>query len=215
MSLFVGSAEAGSKAHIAPIQSKPHGKSYSQWAAAWWKWAAETPASVNPVSDTTGQHCAQGQSGQVWFLAGSFTSAPVTRTCTVPKGKALFFPLLNKFYGAFLNDPPEQQAEAFLRSQVACIADAAFTQVTIDGGAVSNPRQYQEQSVLFDIFLPEDNIFGATEADIPELKMTPNADRSFYLFVSPLKPGTHMLRWQGSSAACGFSQDITYHLTVQ
>jgi hypothetical protein len=37
MSLFVGSAEAGSKAHIAPIQSKPHGKSYSQWAAAWWK----------------------------------------------------------------------------------------------------------------------------------------------------------------------------------
>ncbi|HEU4327957.1 MAG TPA: hypothetical protein VFS21_32775 [Roseiflexaceae bacterium] len=213
--LFVSPAEAGSKAHIAPIKSKPYGKSYSQWSAAWWKWAVETPASVNPVSDTTGQFCAQGQSGKVWFLAGSFSSGPVTRTCIVPKGKALFFPLLNKFYGAFLSDPADQQTEAFLRDQVACIADAALTLVTIDGVPVSNPQQYQEKSVLFSLFLPEDNIFGASDADIPELTLTPVADQGVYLFVFPLKPGQHTLRWQGSSAACGFSQDITYHLTVQ
>lgn len=213
--LSTGPADAGSKAQIAPIQSKPHGKSYSQWAAAWWKWAAEAPASTNPVSDTSGQHCALGQAGQVWFLAGSFSPAPVTRTCSVPRGKALFFPLLNKFYGAFLNDPPEQQTEAFVRSQVACMADATLSLVTIDGVAVSNPAQYREQSALFDVFLPEDNIFGASEAQIPELTLSPSADQGIYLFVLPLKPGAHTLRWQGTSAACGFSQDITYHLTVQ
>src|SRR5262245_18638881 len=79
---------------IAPIQSRPHGQSYSDWAAQWWQWALETPVSVNPVVDKTGVHCAEGQSDHVWFLAGAFGGGTVKRTCTVPTGTALFFPLI-------------------------------------------------------------------------------------------------------------------------
>jgi hypothetical protein len=43
----------------------------------------------------------------VWFLAGAFGADPVVRQREVPAGKALFFPLINTAYGAFLNDPPE------------------------------------------------------------------------------------------------------------
>ena len=57
---------------IAPIQSHPHGNTYGEWAAEWWQWALETPASVNPVLDMTGEFCAEGQKGHVWFLAGTF-----------------------------------------------------------------------------------------------------------------------------------------------
>ena len=77
------------KVNIAPIQSDPHGRSYARWAAAWWRWALET-VDDNPVFDLTGEHCAAGQSGRVWFLAGSFGSDPVVRTCTIPTGTEFY-----------------------------------------------------------------------------------------------------------------------------
>jgi hypothetical protein len=94
------------KPRIASIQSRPEGQTYGRWAAEWWQWAFGIPAAVNPVTDTTGENCAQRQVDEVWFLAGSFSDVPVIRTCEIP-GKSLFFPLINNFYGAFLNDPPE------------------------------------------------------------------------------------------------------------
>jgi hypothetical protein len=151
----------------------------------------------------------------VWFLAGSFGSGVITRACTVPRGTALFLPLINDAYFAFLSDPPEMRTEAFIRRQVTCVEDAVFSLVEVDGVAVTNPQQYLEKSVVFDVLLPADNIFGLTEADVPELTLSPSVDESFYLFVFPLTPGNHTIRWCASSAACGNVQDITYHLTVQ
>jgi len=75
---------------IAPISSTPEGQTYGRWAAEWWQWAEGVPADVNPVTDTTGDHCAQRQVDNVWFLAGSFGSDPVVRTCEIPSGKSLF-----------------------------------------------------------------------------------------------------------------------------
>jgi hypothetical protein len=199
---------------IAPPQSSPHGKSYSEWAAEWWKWAIATPVSTNPVLDLTGENCDANQLNHAWFLAGAFTSDPVIRECTVPIGRALFFPLINFAYFAFLSDPPEQRTEEFIRAQVACVEDAEFALVQIDGISVKDPGRYLEQSVVFDVILPEDNLFGATEDEIPELTLSPSVDQGFYLFLTSRTPGEHTIRWQVSSAACGFSQDITYHLTV-
>ena len=70
----------------------------SPLAAQWWQWALGTPASENPLTDTTGQFAAvnQSPSGRIWFLAGNFGGTTV-RTITVPKGAALFFPIVNVF----------------------------------------------------------------------------------------------------------------------
>ena len=35
------------------------------------------------------------QSGPVWFLADTYGTKRTIRTCTVPRGKHLFFPLIN------------------------------------------------------------------------------------------------------------------------
>ena len=191
---------------IAPIQSSPHGQTYGEWAADWWKWALEAPASEHPLLDTTGEHCGVNQSGHVWFLAGSFVG-PVTRSCTVPEGQALFFPLVNAFYGAFPDDPPETRTEEFVREAVSCVEDAVFPLVEIDGVAVNNPEQYLEKSPLFDLFLPEESLFG-------ELTLSPCVDSGYSLFVNPLTPGAHTIKFQASSA-CGGTQNITYYLTVE
>jgi hypothetical protein len=218
--LYPASTIAGTgNFHIAAIQSKPHGHSYSEWAATWWQWALGQPASVNPVTDLSGQFCATGQKGTVWFLAGTFGTPPtVSRTCTVPTGQALFFPVIDAFYGAFLNDPPEMRTPDFIRSQVDCAITSV--QVQIDGVFINNARQYflgPQKSLLFDVQLPTDNIFGLGSDVIPELLLSPSADSGIYLFLDPLPPGKHALHWKASET-CPFgdsTQDITYELTVQ
>src|SRR5690348_896589 len=86
---------------VIPPNAAPHGKTYGEWSAAWSKWAYEAPDGKNPVLDTTGANCAVGQSGHVWFLAGTFfvgpQTGPAVRTCTIPPGQMLFFPIGNGF----------------------------------------------------------------------------------------------------------------------
>lgn len=202
-------------AEVAPPASSAQGRSYAAWAADWWRWALENPATGNPILDPTGAACAYHQTARAWFLAGSFGGDPVVRDCTVPVGRPILVPLINLAYFAFLSDDPATRTESFVRGQVTCIEDAVFPVVEIDGKAVREPGRYLEHSVLFDVHLPTDNLFGATESDIPALTLSPSVDAGFYLLLTPLTPGAHTLRWQARSTACGFGQDITYRLAVE
>jgi hypothetical protein len=199
---------------IAPVNSHPHGLTYGQWAAAWWTWALQTPAGINPLLDTTGVDIAANQTDHVWFLAGSLGSGTVVRTGTVPSGTALFFPLANLFYGAFLTDPDSTKTEAFIRSQVKCIEGAGLS-VTIDGKMVQCPNQYLEKSAIFPIHFPVDNVLGVTPDQVPDLTLDPVADEGYYLFLQPLPPGQHTIHWVVTpQSSCAAPLDVTYNLTV-
>jgi hypothetical protein len=202
---------------IAPIWTKPGGQTYGRWAAEWWQWALGVPAAVNPILDTTGKDCAQRQVDKVWFLAGSFSSDPVVRACEVPAGKSLFFPLINNFSGAFLNDRPEERTEEFVREAGSCTEPVEIS-VKIDGFKVLKPTRFftgasGSQSPFFNVQLPPGNLVG-DETMVPELVLSPSAEQGYYLFVRPLRPGTHTIRWTASGCTPGGSQDITYNLTV-
>ena len=206
------------RARIAPIRSRPEGQTYGRWAAEWWQWALGIPAAVNPLTDTTGEHCAQRQVDNVWFLAGSPSTDPVVRSCEIPAGKSLFFPLLNNFYGAFLSDEPETRTEEFVRDAASCTKPAQIS-VSIDDFKVRNPTRFftgpsGSQSPIFNVQLPPDNLPGLDETLAPELVLSPSAEQGYYLFVRPLSPGTHTVRWISSGCLPELSQDITYHLTV-
>jgi hypothetical protein len=201
---------------IAPIQSHPDGKTYAQWAAAWWQWAAQTPNSTNPLRDKG--DCSVGQKGHVWFLGGTLsgdTREAVVRYCTVPTGTKLFFPLANAAYFAFLNDPPETRTEEYLRGQVDYLKKDNITllEVEIDGVRVRNPSQYFEQSPLFDVQLPTDNIYGVDESAVPQLLFSPSVDQGYYLFLQPLPPGTHTIKWKAKIASV--EQNVTYNIVVK
>ena len=205
---------------IAPLNTNPGDQSYGRWAAEWWQWALGAPASVNPVSDTTGENCDQRQVDDAWFLAGSFGSDPVERDCTVPAGKALFFPLINNGSFAFLNDPPDQRTEEHLREQAKCELPVELF-VEIDGVEVKKPLsrfftgESGSQSPLFNVQLPPDNIFGLGPNVIPELVLSPSAEEGYYLFLKPLSPGEHTLHWLATGCSDPAStQDITYNLTI-
>lgn len=195
------------KPRILPPQSRPFGMTYGEWSAKWWQWALASPAADNPVLDPTGANCATGQAGRVWFLAGTFGGGPVTRTCTVPLGTALFFPVVNTFCAAEPGDDPDPQIQRQCAS--ASLAGATGS-VEIDGTPVQNLSVYfvdPATSPVFSITLPEDNVFGA-----PAGTYAPAVAGGIYLMLAPLPPGEHVIHVQGSGP--GFTVDVTYHLTV-
>ncbi|MEU6729096.1 signal protein [Nonomuraea wenchangensis] len=60
----------------------------------WWTWAYSADDSVSPVRDTTGEFCDHDQPDALWFLAGTY-GGTVRRTCRIPAGRTLVFPLVN------------------------------------------------------------------------------------------------------------------------
>ncbi len=200
---------------IAPPNSSMYGLTYSGWAAAWWTWALETPGSVNPLTDFTGVNATQNQSGPVWFLAGVWgAEGPVTRQCTIPAGKGLFFPFVNSFIGN-AGWAPEDDINAIvadwraqLQEQINGATDLACE---VDGIPVKNLPAYREQSAIFSPVFPEDNLFG-----IPELAQYTDwvmVDEGYYLLLAPLSKGQHTIHFHAQLGS-NPPMDVTYHLTV-
>ena len=200
--------------HVAAIKSTPGGQTYGRWGAQWWQWLLSIPAPTNPLFDATGANCALGQVNNVWFLAGTGSSGSVSRSCTIPAGRSLFFPLVNVVFAAFPNDPPEERTEEFVRAHATC-TNVQFQEVTIDGAKVSNPAQYftgpsGSLSPIFNAVVPPDNLFGLPAGTVTG----PDAEQGYYLFLRPLPPGSHTIRWLVTGCPTGSVQDVTYHLTV-
>ncbi|WP_421743078.1 hypothetical protein [Cellulomonas sp.] len=198
------------------------GHRYDTTGAEFWQWALAQPAATNPLTDTTGEFCDEGQRGRTWFLAGSLVG-PVTRECTIPYGKKVVFPVVNFGAFAFPDDPPEQRTEEYLRAQVAGFKDAATgLRVTVDGTVLRRSELRYEESRLFSVPMPADNLFAALGVpglpDGPFL-LGPCVDAGYYVTLRSLRPGAHTLHIEGVIEAADPAQntvvDVTYELTVQ
>src|SRR5512135_1078604 len=74
---------ANSNPRVIPPNAKPYGKSLNQWNAEWWKYVFQFPADTSPLTDPTGERCATGQSGPVFFLMGQANGPTVRDECVV------------------------------------------------------------------------------------------------------------------------------------
>jgi hypothetical protein len=209
---------------VFPRDSVIFGRTYGEWSAAWHQWSDSMPTTKHPLFNSA--DCAEGQSGPVWFLGGSYQSAVEHRTCTVPVGKALYFPVLNiecldveASNGACLN--ATEPIFTKMRSELATIIDPAFDlEVTVDGKRVRNlKKDFRVQSTVYPIITVEGGLFeffGEGDFVLP-LTTYHGVDDGIYVMLEPLPKGKHTLRFKGSSIFLGspFSLDITYDITVQ
>lgn len=208
---------------VLPPQANPAGHSYAEWNAKWFQWAFGL-STDQFGSVFTGEEvdCKVGQSGRVWFLAGTFDGIPAQRSCTIPTGKFLLMPIVNYVYVVFASDPLEEQTEEFARAQANLdfyLEDATLA-ATVDGNAVENIEAYRVDSAdtpIFDVALPEDNWLGITSDNCPvidgALVCSPAAADGYYLLLAPLSPGEHIVHVRAISPH--FEQDVTYQLTVK
>lgn len=198
---------AKDKVKIYDPDSTPHGMSYAEWSEAWWHWALSFPLDESPVTDETGELAGLGQDGPVWFLAGTFGGS-VERTVTIPKGKALFFPIVNVI-GVFMPEPGEvPPTEEELRELLDFLMGLGATfECTIDGEEIAGLEDFRAQTGVFAVTVPEGGLFPAGTYE-------PSIADGFYLMIKPLKPGEHTIHFQGSLAFLGLEVEATYHITV-
>jgi hypothetical protein len=223
--LFVPTARAQADDLTAVPPTTPELRAYySLLQQNWWNWAASIKANKHPFNDPTGENADQGQQGDVWFIGGIF-GEPVDETtvigtadrlCTVPAGKAIFFPVLNTLFSNLGEDPPLSDAEleaaaAFYNGPATDLA------VRLDGHDVASVKQrFETESGAFTLNYTANGIFGTKPGT------TRAADAGYYVLLAPPSPGVHDLEFQGAyvytSEEYGFdfvfALDIHYTLIV-
>jgi hypothetical protein len=193
-------------------------------AAGWWKWALKKPVQVSPLLGDyswKGQpqgaaKCAGGSRLGVWNLAGEFALeqtaggfvGEATRTCKVPAGKPIFFPVFNVICSPATGDTGNlQECATNLTGQL--LADSSFFAM-VDGEDVPIERV---ASGLFTITLPKNNILGASPGAYPAA-----TDGLWVYLPEGLTKGEHVIRFGGTFPIPGdgtFTLDITYNIIVK
>jgi len=200
---------------VYPANATLNGVTYGELTAKWWQSRLGIASERNPISDTSGEHCSEGQSGNTWFLDGTF-GGPVDRTCQIPSGKYILFPVMNAMcdYAEY----PELKSEPELR-KCAIEANDGVTElmVSIDGKRLSESelRRDKVTSPIFSLTLPEDNILGLPPGE------TQGVSDGFWVLTDPLTPGDHEIHFRGvipdfsAGGTNNFVTEARYHITVQ
>jgi hypothetical protein len=214
------SAQHNPNPGIFPPGSRPYGHTYGEWSAKFTQWAYSLPINYNPLADTAPVDTAQ--EGKVWYIGGSFasttdvtgqTTAIANRSVTIPKGKALFFPVASAEASTV-----EGNGTTFaqLSAAAAGFQDSFDTMACeIDGRPVKDLSSYRVQSPLF-VFgpLPDDNVIQSFGVTAPKGTTSPSVSDGVFLMLAPLPVGHHTIHFHAEAPAFKFLLDVTYHIKI-
>ncbi len=214
----------------------PAADPYSDLSAFWWEWVLSIPANfdkrhsspaVNPEDfnplfapddphgKTTG-NCELGQHGDVWFLAAS-NNPPTggTRSCTLPAGREIFFPVVNAECST-----AEKNGTTFAKLSTCAkgLMDAVTVlEATIDRMPITNLPTFRFQSPLFMFVAPTDNPLNALDGfPQPPIPSGPSLSVSdgFWLLFKPLAVGHHVITYHAKAPSLSFELSGTINLKV-
>jgi hypothetical protein len=179
----------------------------------WVQWIYSIPASVNPVTDTTGEYCMVGQNGSTWYLASHSGGGTVSRTCTILQGVKLRFPVAgsNYVYAPGYCGDVDGISDSELRAIIAAVTDKLKVTVRLNGEAVTTKRV---RSKVFATALPSDNLFGPVCGSSPvPAGLYRTVDDTYYAEIDNLPPGAHTLELIATNDT-NFNQNLVYTLNV-
>ena len=214
-----GGAGAPQLVHAKP---KIYGKTYGEWAIEWEKWKEAGTVDRNAITDTTGRYCNLNQPKEgIWFLAGTFGGI-VNRSCTIPKGRALFYPVVEFSWIDCPGTPDEDLSDAQVRGILADGIDFACQLTsTLDGVAISSLEVLtaRTQTPRFTSVLRNDSVIAATcTPPLSAGKTGRQIADGYWIMLPPLPPGKHKLTLHGALCAPNgpafFETGVTYDLTV-
>jgi hypothetical protein len=178
--------------------------SQAEWSRAWWQWAGSFGREQSPVADRTGENCHLKQSGPVWFLAGTYGTQRTIRTCTVPRGKHVFFPLINYVVMPRRGEACDSCCASRAETAKSATDHPSNLILDLDGRRIENLARHRQASAeCFDM--------GALAE--PKYQVFPSAANGYYVMLKPLSPGKHVLNFGGMLP--GMSQAVTYTLLVE
>jgi len=190
-------------------ESKPFGLSYGHWTVLWWQWLLSIPSEINPAADETGKNAGVNQTNpNVWFLAGTFGGTATNRTCTVPIGKSILFPVINYEMNS-LEIPSLRTESELIKHVTEDIDDIIPPEALIDDQRIPIYRMRSDPSI-FTISLLKNNPFR-----VPGGGNTRAASDGYWVFLKPLPKGEHDIYFAGSCSAGSRKVKAHYHLTLR
>jgi len=202
---------------IAPPHSRPLGLSYSEWEALACQWlysGTESPSPTLVLGD------------MVVPPQGGFTGATIP--VTMKDDQWLYVPIC---FNIWLNTPGDpgyidqttwshkkfmdpatgvhyRTYEAWVREWMENYVDTLTPTSTIDGKPVRDLDMYRMQTGLFDLMLPDGNLWG-----FPAGTYGPCFADGWFAILYPLKPGKHIIT-NTLIDASGATYSLTYEITV-
>ena len=192
---------------------KPFGLTYGEWSAEWWKWLLSSPIDTNPSTDKTGQYCNMNQNNpNVWFIAGT-SGGYEERTCSIPEGMAILVSPIEVICS--FAEYPELKTEEDLRNCAKSDQDAVKdVKLTVDSTPIKDLQNYRVASSLFNVTLPENNIFG-----VPPQTTEAISDGTFVM-LKELPVGQHTIYASGllvdftTTSNLNFVSEVKYDINV-
>jgi hypothetical protein len=166
--------------------------------ARWWLWAASIPGLTNPISDKTGAHCPVAQPTDVWFLAGSYNGNPVHRRCSVPRGRPIYFPVVNEV----LPIPPGTTAAGTLAQ---CRRETTPDEATVEFDGATIATVAEDTGTAFN-YTGDGNSPAYIGTDIPAVAC------GTWTHLPAPAAGQHRLHIRGT--ALHIVIDVAYDLTI-
>jgi len=202
--LALGATTVEAASLVLPPGSTVEGKTIGEWTTDWWRWALDQSAPNDAFTDSTGANANIGQSGPVFFVAGT-TGGTASRTFTVPYDSYLLVPLVNA-----VNWAPSPTTEQELRDGIEAVIDLVDNLfASIDGVPVADLFSYREGSPLIkDLEAAPDNPFGNPAGLLGDAV----AD-GYWLMLSPLGFGTHTIAFGGGISEFEFAVAATDTIT--
>jgi len=211
---------------VLPINGQIGGLTYGQWSARWWQFAFQ---------QTNLNICTPDKPGsRVTFLAETAKGSE-TRSCTVPVGMAILFPVFNVEWSVaeaqaqqkmtpgqscLIPGPPDGTSDADLLACATAQANHALDsdatlEADVDGVKLQSLQNYRAVSAPFTFTTVAGNPFGLCPAD-GSCPLTSRAVADgFWIILTPLSPGTHTIHFKADVPFFPFTTEVTYTLTVQ
>lgn len=191
---------------IFPPDSRPYNLSYRNWTGKWWEWALSIPKDVNPLTDINGVFCAEGQTGPVWFLAGTNGKInSIKRSCSVPSGKAILIPVLVTEL-SYAEMPSIKTDKELIYEASRHIDKCSLLRASLDGIKLPELFRYRIKFGPFDLFMVLNNIWDLSSV------LTRAVSDGYWIFLRPLSIGDHLLYIHGIEPH--FETEVTYNLTI-
>jgi hypothetical protein len=142
------------------------------------------------------------QKGPVWFLAGTYEIRRTVRTCRVPRGKYLFFPLIN--YVVMPRTAAGVSCASAVQTAKSMTDEPSSLILELDGRRLDNLTKYRQATK---------ECFDMGVLANPRYSIFPSAANGYYVMLRPLSAGKHELNFGGVLPS--MLQAVTYTLIVE